>query len=220
MSDGSPRVAPRDHRPRAEGLTCEGVTASDESDLRMGRGPRAVPPDFMTFPMANTLHGMIEVELRGWRPDDAPTLVDAFSSPDMAQQAARPIDTRQAALEWMGVWGFRDDAQAFAVVMNGEVVGNVAVSNIDAHDTGWVSYWTSPRVRGRGVAVAAARKLADWAFMERGLFRLELGHRMNNPASCTVATRAGFLVEGIERAKLSYEGVRYDVERHARLATD
>ncbi|GAA4225256.1 RimJ/RimL family protein N-acetyltransferase [Streptosporangium album] len=163
---------------------------------------------------------MIEVELRGWRPDDAPILLDAFSSPDMAQQAARRIDTQRAALEWMGVWGFREDAQAFAVVVDGQVVGNVAVSNIDAHDTGWVSYWTSPHARGRGVAVAAVRLLTDWAFRERGLFRLELGHRLNNPASCAVATRAGFLTEGVERAKLSYEGERYDVERHARLATD
>ncbi|WP_326819502.1 GNAT family N-acetyltransferase [Streptosporangium sp. NBC_01756] len=163
---------------------------------------------------------MIEVELRGWRPDDAPVLLDAFNSPDMAQQAARRIDTQEAALEWMGVWGFREDAQAFAVVVNGRVVGNVAVSNIDAHAIGWVSYWTSPHARGRGVAVAAVRRLADWAFRERGLFRLELGHRLNNPASCAVATRAGFLTEGIERAKLSYDGVRHDVERHARLATD
>ncbi|MFF5210330.1 GNAT family N-acetyltransferase [Streptosporangium sp. NPDC000396] len=163
---------------------------------------------------------MIDVELRAWRPDDAHAVLDAFRSPDMAQQAARPIETPEAALEWMGVWGFRDDAQAFAVVAGGQVVGNVAVSNIDAHGNGWVSYWTSPHARGRGVAVAAARKLADWAFRERGLFRLELGHRLNNPASCAVATRAGFLPEGIERAKLCYEGVRYDVERHARLATD
>ncbi|MEV4747893.1 GNAT family protein [Streptosporangium amethystogenes subsp. fukuiense] len=163
---------------------------------------------------------MIEVELRGWRPDDMWVVLDAFSSPDMAEQAARPIDTAQAALEWMGVWGFRDDARAFAVVSNGEVVGNVAVSNIDAHETGWVSYWTIPRARGRGVAVAAAGKMAEWAFRERGLFRLELAHRVSNVASCTVATRAGFRSEGIERAKLSYAGVRHDVERHARLATD
>ncbi|WP_030924658.1 GNAT family N-acetyltransferase [Streptosporangium amethystogenes] len=163
---------------------------------------------------------MIEVELRGWRPDDVWVVLDAFGSPDMAEQAARPIDTAQAALEWMGVWGFRDDARAFAVVSNGEVVGNVAVSNIDAHETGWVSYWTIPRARGRGVAVAAARKMAEWAFGERGLFRLELAHRVSNVASCAVATRAGFRSEGIERAKLSYAGVRHDVERHARLATD
>jgi RimJ/RimL family protein N-acetyltransferase len=52
------------------------------------------------------------------------------------------------------------------------------------------------------------------------LFRLELGHRVNNPASCRVASRAGFAVEGLERQKLLYDGVRYDVELHARLATD
>ncbi|GII02326.1 GNAT family N-acetyltransferase [Planobispora takensis] len=163
---------------------------------------------------------MIEVELRGWRPDDVPVVLEAFRSPDMAQQSSHPIDTPRAALEWMALWGFRDDAQAFAVVAGGEVVGNVAVSNIDAHDTGWVSYWTSPRARGRGVAVAAAIKLAEWAFTERGLFRLELGHRVSNAASCAVATRAGFAMEGVERAKLRYGDVRHDVERHARLATD
>ncbi|MBG0827401.1 GNAT family N-acetyltransferase [Planomonospora sp. ID67723] len=163
---------------------------------------------------------MIEVELRGWRPDDVPAVLAAFRSPDMARQAARPVDTPAAALEWMAFWGFRDDARAFAVVAGDEVVGNVAVSNIDAHDTGWVSYWTMPHARGRGVAAAAAIKLAEWAFTERGLFRLELGHRLNNPASCAVATRAGFAVEGVERAKLRYGDERHDVERHARLATD
>ncbi|GAB2443581.1 GNAT family N-acetyltransferase [Streptosporangium sandarakinum] len=168
----------------------------------------------------HTLRGMIDVELRDWHPDDIGVVLDAFSSPDMAQQSAWPVDTRRAALEWMGTWRFRDDARAFAVVAGGEVVGNVAVSNIDAHDTGWVSYWTSPHARGRGVAVAAVRRLADWAFAERGLFRLELGHRTDNTASCAVAARAGFKVEGVERGKLRYGDVRHDVERHARLATD
>ncbi|WP_314138033.1 hypothetical protein [uncultured Plantibacter sp.] len=43
---------------------------------------------------------------------------------------------------------------------------------------------------------------------------------MNNPASCGVAIRAGFLPEGIERQKLAYGADRFDVELHARLATD
>lgn len=43
---------------------------------------------------------------------------------------------------------------------------------------------------------------------------------MNNPASCRVATSAGFLPEGIERAKLRYGDERFDVEAHARLRTD
>jgi len=62
--------------------------------------------------------------------------------------------------------------------------------------------------------------VADWAFHDLNLFRIELGHRVNNPASCAVAKRAGFLAEGIERSKLEYGGVRFDVETHSRLATD
>lgn len=43
---------------------------------------------------------------------------------------------------------------------------------------------------------------------------------MNNPASCVVAERADFIAEGLERAKLKYGDERFDVELHARLATD
>ena len=42
----------------------------------------------------------------------------------------------------------------------------------------------------------------------------------NNPASCGVAASAGFLFEGLERQRLAYDGTRFDVERHARLAPD
>ncbi|GAB3167550.1 hypothetical protein GCM10027059_28640 [Myceligenerans halotolerans] len=88
------------------------------------------------------------------------------------------------------------------------------------HRTGWVSYWLLPEARGRGLAVRALATLTRWAFDERGLERLELGHRVNNPASCAVATGAGFTPEGVERGKLLYDGVRYDVETHALLHTD
>jgi ribosomal-protein-alanine N-acetyltransferase len=35
-----------------------------------------------------------------------------------------------------------------------------------------------------------------------------------------VATGAGFAVEGLERAKLRYDGERFDLELHARPVTD
>ena len=38
--------------------------------------------------------------------------------------------------------------------------------------------------------------------------------------SRTVATRAGFIAEGLERKKLQYGAERFDVETHARLRTD
>ncbi|WP_309779618.1 GNAT family protein [Curtobacterium sp. SORGH_AS_0776] len=99
------------------------------------------------------------------------------------------------------------------------VVGCVGVTAIEhTHGTAWVSYWLTPEARGRGLATRALAAAED-AFA-LGLHRLELGHRTNNPASCAVATRAGFRAEGVEREKLRYGDDRFDVETHARLATD
>lgn len=158
------------------------------------------------------------IQLRGWHEDDAPAVLAAFRASDLSRQAPWPIVTLKDAKGWIAAWA--GVGHAFAVTLGGRVVGNVAVTGIDDHDTGWVSYWTVPEARGLGVASAAADLLARWAFDERGLYRLELGHRLDNPASCRVASKAGFRPEGIERGRLCYEGVRHDVERHARLAVD
>ncbi|PWJ53600.1 Protein N-acetyltransferase, RimJ/RimL family [Quadrisphaera granulorum] len=163
--------------------------------------------------------------LRAWQDDDAAAVLEAFSSPDMARQTAEPITDLNAAIGW--IWrasAGRDTDAWFSWAVSdpdGAVLGNVTVSGIDRrHEQAWVSYWTLPRARGRGVAAAATRAAARWAFSEGGLHRLELGHRTNNPTSCRVALAAGFAVEGVEREKLLYDGVRFDVGRHARLATD
>jgi len=100
-------------------------------------------------------------------------------------------------------------------------VGNVGLSSIDrVHGTAWTYYWVAASHRGQGLAARALATVSRWAFEELQLFRLELGHRVNNPASCRVATRAGFIAEGVERSKLRYGNDRFDVETHARLATD
>ncbi|MEU1482271.1 GNAT family N-acetyltransferase [Streptomyces sp. NPDC005752] len=164
------------------------------------------------------------LSLRPWRPDDAPAVRRAFAPAEMARQVGRPVTTTAEASEWIA--DREDERKAgsgytWAVVRGGAALGSVAVTSVDhVHNTGWVSYWTTETARGTGVAAAGLRVLARWAFGGLGLHRLELGHRTNNPASCTVAVRAGFAVEGIERNKLRYGDVRYDVERHARLATD
>jgi ribosomal-protein-alanine N-acetyltransferase len=160
----------------------------------------------------------LDIELREWCADDASAVLRAFQAPDMVSQASWPIVSLKDAAGWIAGWA--GAGHAFAVTLSGQVVGNVAVTGIDGNGNGWVSYWTVPEARGRGVAAAAMVELTRWAFRERGLYRLELGHRTNNPASCRVATKAGFRPEGIERQKLRYDGRRYDVERHARLATD
>ncbi|MBM7441285.1 GNAT family N-acetyltransferase [Streptomyces sp. HB132] len=162
--------------------------------------------------------------LRPWCPGDAPALLRAFAPEEMARQANRPVTTTAEALEWIASRESERAAgsgYAWAVVRDGVAVGSVAVAAVNHdHGTGWVSYWTTEAARGTGVAAAGVRTLARWAFGDLLLHRLELGHRTNNPASCAVAVRAGFAAEGIEREKLRYGDARYDVERHARLATD
>lgn len=54
-----------------------------------------------------------------------------------------------------------------------------------------------------------------------GLHRIALHHATANPASCTVAAKAGLVLEGTMRQETTdHTGTRYDSHLHARLATD
>jgi RimJ/RimL family protein N-acetyltransferase len=164
--------------------------------------------------------------LRAWEPSDADRLLEAFAAdPGMARQApVVPRTARQAAV-WIVERADRArEGRAFGFAVtdgDGPVLGHVEIAVKDrCHDTGWVSYWTHPAARGRGVAAAGAGLVADHAFTALDLFRLELGHRIDNPGSCSVARRAGFRPEGVERSRLRYGTERFDVGTHARLVTD
>lgn len=114
-----------------------------------------------------------------------------------------------------------DEACNFALELDGHAVGNIGLSSIDnRHRTAWASCWVSRHLRGLGLATRGAASVAAWAMNELSIFRIELGHRTNNPASCKAATKAGFLPEGIDRSKLQYGDERFDVETHAPLASD
>ncbi|WP_454049290.1 GNAT family N-acetyltransferase [Cellulomonas sp. Marseille-Q8402] len=165
-----------------------------------------------------------EPHLRPWRADDAPDLLAAVrESPDLDRQLpAAALDGAVGCAQVasaLAVWGPRE--HHLAVVDGGRVVGSVGVGAVEhRHGTAWLSYWLTAGARGQGLAARALATAARVAFDRLGLFRLELGHRTENSASCAVATRAGFAPEGVERQKLRYGDRRFDVETHARLRTD
>lgn len=167
----------------------------------------------------------MDLELRPWTIGDAAALRRAVAtSPDLGLQLG-DADLRGEAACAAHIerhWATSTaDQVARAISADGVAVGNVALNHIEhRHDTAWASYWVAERFRGRGLATWGLIGLADHAFSDLGLFRLELGHRVDNVASCRVAVRAGFSAEGIERSKLRYGDLRFDVETHARLATD
>lgn len=161
--------------------------------------------------------------LRPWSHSDAPALLRAVQSGDDldAQFGGSPPTTIAAAEAVIDGWAPAEQSVVFSIDWDGQAVGAVGLSHIEhRHDTAWAWYWLAVDVRGRGLATRALATVAAWAFADLGLHRLELGHRVNNPASCRVALRAGFAAEGVERAKLRYGNERFDVETHARLVTD
>lgn len=163
--------------------------------------------------------------LRPWSPSDAPALYEAVNAADdLAQQfGERDLSSVEECDRFIRQVLAREaeDGVFWAIAVDGQAVGSIAVNHLEQrHQTGWVFYWLGASARGKGLAARGLASVAQWVFEVAGSYRLELGHRTNNPASCRVALAAGFAVEGIEREKLRYGDERFDVETHARLASD
>ena len=75
-----------------------------------------------------------------------------------------------------------------------------------------IGYHVAPWARRRGVATAAARLVAHWGLDVLGLARLQILADTRNAGSCGVATRLGFVREGLRRRDHGREG---DVGDHA-----
>jgi len=136
------------------------------------------------------------VELRPWTFEDAPALRDAYrQSPDLKTQfAGADLATVDQARDYIGVQlPLTASRRNWAITDDGAAAGNAGLSAIDRrHGTAWTYYWLKSAARGLGYAVRALATIAAAAF-EDGLLLLELGHRVNNLASCKVATNAGFI---------------------------
>ena len=81
---------------------------------------------------------------------------------------------------------------------------------------GEITYWTAPRARGTGVAQDAVEAVSVWAF-DLGFQRLELQHSTHDHASCRVAQKAGFTLEGTKRRAGLHQDGWHDMHLHARL---
>lgn len=166
------------------------------------------------------------LELRPWRASDADTLVTAGQDPAIRQwnllvvaspdEAGRRIDRMHER------WQSEQSAMwAIAHPDGRQAVGLIGLADIDlAGGSAEILYWVPPAGRGRGVMVEATKRLSLWAFDDLGLHRLRLCHSVANPASCRVATKAGFSVEGTMRSALLHEDGWHDQHLHALVQGD
>lgn len=159
-----------------------------------------------------------EPYLRPLRPEDDCDVLTAFlSNPDMERQGG--VASLEESQRYIGNL-MRPGVLSWAVTVHGRLIGLVAIDVDESNGNGWFFYWMADEARGRGWAGRAAATAANWALSEGGLHRLELGHRVTNPASGGVARAAGFVKEGTERKKFLVDGQRIDVDTYGRLRTD
>ncbi|MFJ6024981.1 GNAT family N-acetyltransferase [Brevundimonas sp. NPDC092305] len=92
------------------------------------------------------------------------------------------------------------------------LVGAITLSNIrrGVADTGTLGYWIGQRHAGHGLGAAAVRAMADYAFNELNLHRVEAACVPENHASRRVLEKAGFELEGRARAYLKINGAWAD----------
>ncbi len=161
--------------------------------------------------------------LRPWRPEDAPELAAAWQDPAIRQWNRPPTGGIEQARERIARYGRRWHAEAavtWAVARSEDdsVLGSVALGDMDLrHGTAEYVYWVLPAARGAAVALSATRRVAEWAFHDLGLHRLEITHAVANTASCRVAEKAGFPLEGTKRSATLHPDGWHDMHLHARV---
>ncbi|GII61244.1 hypothetical protein Skr01_13290 [Sphaerisporangium krabiense] len=120
-----------------------------------------------------------------------------------------------------GFWSGGGASFAIADAASGAWLGDCSLKPPDSRGRGAeIGYLVAPWARGRGVATAAVRALAEWAFAQ-GIHRLTIFAEVENPASQSVAMAAGFQRDGLLRDARPLRGGGYaDLVTFARLAGD
>jgi len=188
--------------------------------------PLTVPPvvDNVIFGEAQptiSLDG--ELALRPFESGDATVVMRAFATPDIQFWHGFCVDDLDQAQDWISRTRSRwDDAQsADWAIVDSEGVGGRCALHIDCRrGTAEIAYWLLPEARGRGVASRAVNAVTDWAHTTLGIHRVLLQHSTKNSASCAVARRVGYIVEGIAREQDIHVDGWHDMHQHSHLSTD
>lgn len=133
--------------------------------------------------------------------------------------------TEESARWWItegapAAWAGGGAAYVIADPATDRLIGAAGLSHaVTERGQAEIGYWVAPWARGRGVATAAVRALAEAAFAA-GTVRLELLTQEENGPSQRVALAAGFRHEGVRRSAGQGRHGRHDLAVWVRLADD
>ncbi|MFJ8107243.1 GNAT family N-acetyltransferase [Streptomyces sp. NPDC096132] len=190
-----------------------------------------MPPHHVVL-RADAQPGTPALVLRPWRTSDAGALVEVFRDPVLRRWTSHRVSDEADGVRWVESQqeGWASGRRfCFAVLEErpgpddaGRLVGQVVLKEAAPGRPGAeVGYWTAAHARGRGVAPRALRALTAWAsdtFAPTGLTRLELLHQVDNAASCRVAEKTGYVLDGTLPA--APPAFPLDGHRHVHIVTD
>ncbi|HTJ72891.1 MAG TPA: GNAT family protein [Actinospica sp.] len=137
------------------------------------------------------------------------------------------VTDEESAQAWCRKWGDWDGGTSAVWCVfettEDKLLGAFSLYDVDTENSSAeLGYRVAPWARGQGVGTAALRAVSDWAlFGTLDLTRLQLLHGLENVASCRVAEKSGFVLEGTLRSSYRYgDGQLHAEHLHGRLASD
>jgi RimJ/RimL family protein N-acetyltransferase len=161
--------------------------------------------------------------LRPFTPDDIDAMGAVLADPDVnrltgsvhttAEATGRSPVHDDATRRWYESRAEQDDRLDLAIVdrATDRCVGEVVLNHWEAENQACsFRILVGPQGRDRGLGSEATRLVLRHAFTATDLHRVELGVYAFNPRARHVYERAGFVVEGVRRAALVFDGERID----------
>lgn len=187
--------------------------------------PPVIPPGVLADSPQPVLPANGDLLLRPWEPADAPAFLSAYQDEEIRRWHTRRPATEAQVREWFDTyrqdWEREKGGHWALTHVDGQVLGRIALRGLDFDDgVADVAYWVLPAARGAGIASRALTALTVWALDEIGFQRLNLDHSTRNHASCRVATKSGYLLEGTKRSAAVHDDGRHDMHMHARIRGD
>jgi RimJ/RimL family protein N-acetyltransferase len=165
------------------------------------------------FSFKPTLIGELVV-LRPLGEEDYDALKVAMDDPDVTRfTGSRGEISESEARQWMRTRKDQTDRLDLAIVekATGETVGEAVLNEWSPKDESCgFRILIGPAGQNRGLGSEATRLTVGYAFEELGLHRVELNVFAFNPRARRAYEKAGFVVEGVRRHALLWDGERYD----------
>jgi RimJ/RimL family protein N-acetyltransferase len=165
--------------------------------------------------------GSASVRLRAFVAADERPLAGLFAEPDVA--VWNPAPPRLHVPRWIassnaGSRGTEFRTWAVADAVDDRFLGTVSVFGMAPGESeAEIGYRVAAAEAGRGVATAAVRAAVRRAAEELGPASIRLYHAVENPASCRVALKTGFALDGEVCGLLPYGDGRLHEEHLHRL---